>query len=345
LLHCLPLLLCAFGPPRIGDRWSLPSFEVAEPQLKAIKAQAMPPLLARAALLVDFASGKELWAKASHQRLAPASTTKMMTALLTLEDGKLDADGPVSALAASEPCTCMGVTAGERFTTRELLYGLLLPSGNDAAVALAQREGPSLQGFVDRMNTRAKELGLAETHFVNPHGLDDPAHLSSASDLTKLARYALQTQPLFDQYVMTKHMSLAANADHPLVDLDNLNQLLGSYPGADGVKTGTTAAAGQSVVGAATRENHRLLIVVLGSTDRYADARAMLDKGFAGYTWLRPDLYFPVAMPVLVRDTAEAVVPRWQASQVQAFLDPDGMQATFSVAGRDVLDVPLAPLS
>src|SRR5207249_3772099 len=145
-----------------------------------------------------------------------------------------------------QPGTRMGLQAGQRFTVRELLYGLLLPSGNDAAVALAQQGAPSMEAFVERMNARAKELGLAATHFVNPHGLDDPAHLSSAYDLAQMARFALRNEPVFDQYVTLAHYVIPAAPGHPEIALDNLNQLLGNYAGADGVKTGTTAAAGQS---------------------------------------------------------------------------------------------------
>ncbi len=339
------LLLCAFGPPRLGDRLGLPSFEVHAPQLRAIKRAAMPPLSAKSAILVDFASGQPLFGKATHQRLPPASTTKMMTALLTLEQGQLQGEVLVSALAAGQIGTRMGLDAGQRFTVRDLLYGLLLPSGNDAAIALAQYEAPTVQAFVDRMNAKVKELGLADTHFVNPHGLDDPAHLSSASDLAQLARYTLRSEPLFDQYVSTAHFAIAAGPGHPAFDLTNLNQLLGSYPGADGVKTGTTPAAGQVLVGSASRGGHRLLTVVMASDDRYADARAVLDNGFANEVWLRPDRFFPYALPVVVRATAEAVLPGWEASQVQAFLDPDQASGTFSLAGRELLKVPLEALA
>ena len=343
-IPCLAILLCGFGPPCLGDQLALPDFDVRSAELGAIAKAAMPALSAKSAVLVDFASGKVLFDKAAHQRLPPASTTKMMTALLTLEDGNLDADGPVSALAAGQEGTSMGLKAGERFTTRELLYGLLLPSGNDAAMALAQREAPSVQAFVDRMNAKAKELGMTDTHFVNPHGLDDPAHLSSAYDLALLARYALQSEPLFDQYVMTPHMALPANADHPAFQWDNLNQLLGSYPGADGVKTGTTPAAGQCLVATVTRGGHRLLMVVMGSQDRYADARAILDEGFGSYTWLRPDTAAPYPLPVVVRDTAEVILPQWEAAQVQEFVDLDAMNATFTVTGKQILQVPAEAL-
>ncbi len=345
LAQGLLLLLCAFGPPRLGDRASLPDFEVQKAQLHAVKQSRMPPLKAKAAVLIDFSSDRVLFDKAMHQKLPPASTTKMMTALLTIEQNQLDSVATVSALAAGQEGTRMDIAAGQQFTVRELLYGLLLPSGNDAAVALAQQDGPSVAGFVDRMNAKAKDIGLADTHFVNPHGLDDPNHLSSAYDLSQLARYALQTEPLFDQYVATQHDTIPATPTHPVFNLTNLNQLLGSYPGADGVKTGTTPAAGEVLVGAATRNGHRLLSVVMGSTDRYADSRAVLDNGFGNYQWLTTDKFFPYPLPVAVQHVPDTILPGWEAGQVQAFVDLDAMKATFSLAGRELLSAPLGPAS
>jgi serine-type D-Ala-D-Ala carboxypeptidase (penicillin-binding protein 5/6) len=343
-LPVLALLLCGFGPPRIGDRLGLPVFEVQAAELRSIRQAAMPAISAQSAVLMDFASGRVLYSKALHQRLPPASTTKMMTALLTLEQGQLQSDTAISALAGGQIGTRMGLAAGEHFAVRDLLFGLFLPSGNDAAVALAQHDGPSLQGFVDRMNARARDLGLADSHFMNPHGLDEAGHVSSAYDLAQLARFALRSQPLFDQYVSTQQHSIPAAPTHPAFDLANTNQLLGSYPGADGVKTGTTPAAGEVLVGSVTHEGHRLLMAVMASQDRYTDARKVLDNGFASFVWLRPDTFFPYALPVLVRDTADAIVPAWQVPQVRAFLDPDELEGTFSLAGHAMLTAPLEPL-
>ena len=338
----LALLLCAFGPPRVGAGLSAPTMEVQPAQLQAMRGLAVPPLSARSAILIDVDSGKVLFGKAIHLRLPPASTTKMMTALLTIEHGQLDTVVTVSPLAAGQIGTRMGLDAGEQLSERELLYGLLLPSGNDAAMALAQQQAPSVQAFVDMMNAKAKELGMVDTHFMNPHGLDDPAHLSSAADLATLARYALRSEPLFDEYVATMHHVVLAAATHPAFDLTNLDKLLGSYPGADGVKTGTTPAAGQVLVGSATRAGHRLLAVVMSSQDRYADARAVLDSGFAGTVWLRPDRFFPFPPPVALASLPQAPLPAWWAPQVRAFVDPDSGKATFSLGGTDVLTAPLA---
>lgn len=332
----LALLLCGFGAPRVGDRLQLPDFEVQRAQLQGIRQSVMLPVTAKAVLLLDFASNRVLYDKAAHQLLPPASTTKIMTALLTLEMGGLDDQVTVSPLAASQEGTSMNLQAGERLTVRELLYGLLLPSGNDAAVALAERNAGTVGAFVERMNARAKALGLTELHFVNPHGLDDPQHLMSAYDVAELARYTLTSQPLFAQFVRTAHMVLPAEPGHPALDLTNLNQLLGSYPGADGVKTGTTPAAGQNLVGSATQDGHRLMAVIYNSQDRYADARKVLDTGFSSYAWFRTDQYFPFEPPVIVRNADEVLLPLWEESQIQAFIDADWSVAHFSLLGREI---------
>ncbi|HEU0168428.1 MAG TPA: D-alanyl-D-alanine carboxypeptidase family protein [Chloroflexota bacterium] len=346
----LPLLLaqlialCAFGGPRLANAAAAPDVSIAAPDLTALGSGSPGPILGKAAIVIDLISGRVLYEMNSDQRLPPASTAKIMTALLTLEQGDLDAVTTISQNAASEPCTCMQVQAGEQLTIRELLYGLLLPSGNDAAEALAEHEAGTEQAFVARMNARAAALGIEDTHFTDPHGLDDPANLMSVADMAKLARYALIHQPLFDQIVKTQSITLPATATHHEFDLTNLNQLLGSYPGADGVKTGTTEAAGQNLVGSATRGGRRLLAVVFGSTDRYTDAPLLLDHGFDDFVWLRPDLYFPFALPVLVRDTSDRPLPAWEDAQVQAWLDPDSMQATFTLEGHTILTAPLEPM-
>lgn len=300
----------------------------------------MPPLSAKAALLLDYSSNRVLYDKSAHQPVPPASTTKIMTALLTLEQGGLDDVVTVSALAASQPGTSMNLQAGQRLTVRELMYGLLLPSGNDAAVALAERDAGSVPAFVDRMNARAKALGLTELHFVNPHGLDDPQHLMSAYDVAELARYALMNQPLFAQIVRTQHMLLPATEGHPAFDLTNLNQLLGSYPGADGVKTGTTPAANENLVGSATQNGHRLMAVVYNSLDRYTDARKVLDNGFSSYFWFRTDQYLPAGNPLAIGSAGVVLLPTWERSQVQLFVDPDAAVAHFTLAEHEITTAP-----
>jgi D-alanyl-D-alanine carboxypeptidase (penicillin-binding protein 5/6) len=288
--------------------------------------QQVPPLTAPAALLADGDTEQALMALAPDQSRAMASTTKIMTALLTLEHGGLEQQVVVSPDALVGESS-MGLVAGEVLTVEDLLWGLLLNSGNDAAVALAEHVGGSEAAFVDMMNARAAELGLEHTHFANPHGLDAPEHYSSPADLWHLAQAALAF-PLFREMVAT--LSYTA-AGHPLW---NRNELLTLYPDADGVKTGTSDLAGECLVASVTRDGHRVIAVVLGSTDRYADATALLDKYFAAYRWAPAPqpagltAWIRVADGTPYRVTApeapDLFLSAWQWTQVraQALLQP-----------------------
>lgn len=175
----------------------------------------------------------------------------------------------------------MGLLPGEELSVRDLLYGLLMVSAGDAAYTLALASAGSQQAFVRLMNAEARHLGMRDTVFTDPEGYDDPGEHSTALDLAGLARYLLQHQPLAAAIVATHDHLIAASGRHPAFQLHNLNQLLGTYPGAFGVKTGTTPDAGQNLVAGAKRLGRRVVLVVLGSTDRYADAVAVLDYVFA----------------------------------------------------------------
>ena len=177
----------------------------------------------------------------------------------------------------------MGLTAGEQLTVRDLLYGLLLPSGNDAAVALAEHVAGNEEAFVVLMNATAADLGLENTHFTSPHGLGSPDETASAADLTALARRAL-ADPVFSEIVATTEASVSGR------ELKNTNQLLGSFAGADGVKTGTTDEAGECLVASATRDGHRELVVLLGSQDRYGEASALLNWANSAWQWRSVEL-------------------------------------------------------
>lgn len=248
-------------------------------------ASAAPPAItAQAAVVVDGTTGRVLYDLDAHQRRAPASTTKIMTALLAIEHGGLD-DVVVSDVDGSTMIgsSVMGLRPGVAITVRDLLYGLMLPSGNDAALLLAEHDDGSVSAFVEAMNRKAAELGLDDTRFANPHGLDAPGHYSSAYDLARLARAAM-ANPEFAQIVGTQWWHLAPPSDY---DLHNGNSLLETYPGADGVKIGWTEDAGWTLVASATRDGHRLYAVVLNSADRDADATALLDWAFASYRWIQ----------------------------------------------------------
>jgi D-alanyl-D-alanine carboxypeptidase len=178
----------------------------------------------------------------------------------------------------------MGVAAGERLTIRDLLYGLLLPSGNDAALTIAAHVGGTVPAFVAMMNREAAALGMTHSHFANPHGLDEAGHYSSAHDLAILARRALQL-PLFRQIVDTAAYAIPATATHRAHRLTNLNWFLTWYPGADGVKPGMTAAAGLCQVLSAHRHGHWLIGVLLNTPDLYTDARDLMNYGFHDFHW------------------------------------------------------------
>ena len=272
------LACTGFGPPVMTDG-RYPPLRLGPDEIARLTAVTHPPeLTAKSALLVDQDSGQTLFALRPDDPLPPASTAKIMTALLVLQKGNLEDVVTVSAEAAETSGSRMGLAAGEMLTVRELLYGLLLPSGNDAAVALAEHVAGSEADFVALMNRTAASLGLEATHFTGPHGLDEGEQTSSAADLLTIARAALQ-YPVFAQIVATAAAEVSGMA------LTNTNEVLGSYPGADGIKTGTTDAGGECLVASTTRQGHRLLAIVLGSQDRYADVRAMLDFAANGWHW------------------------------------------------------------
>jgi D-alanyl-D-alanine carboxypeptidase len=247
-------------------------------------AVAPPPVTASEVAVVDDDSGLLLYGANPHAHEAPASTTKLATAIVTLEHAaNLDQSVRVTvdgfAMAAADGSSIMGLSPGQRVTLETLLDGLLLPSGNDAAEQLAITVGESRAGFVGWMNSLATdELGLHDTHFVNPSGLDAEGHYSSAYDLAQLARRAMR-EDVVREIVAKPEI----RADGFV--LSGHNPLIGAYPGADGVKTGTTDNAGKVLVGSATRNGHRLYAVVMHSDDIQADTTALLDWAWQEFTW------------------------------------------------------------
>lgn len=221
-----------------------------------------------------------LYGKSQHLRLPPASLTKIATALVAADRGDLseivDIDVNSGLLAVSNDSTVMGLEPGQRLSMRDLLYGLLLPSGSDAAVQIAEHIGSTVAGFVDMMNAKALALGLTDTHFSNPHGLDEDGLYSSAYDMALLGR-ALLASPELAAIVRAK----SYQPDWDGAALWNGNELLDRYPGAIGIKTGYTEQASQTMVAAAERGGRRLIVTVLGSTNRFADVTALFDWAFA----------------------------------------------------------------
>lgn len=324
LLLCLAVaaLLCVgFGPPVLTEDAGS-GLRLAPWQIAALVAWGNPPdLSAEAALLADETTGQVLLEKNARQRRAVASTTKIMTALVVLERARLDEQVVVSPAAAYTGGNMVGLAPGERLSVWSLLHGLLLNSGNDAATALAEHVAGSVSAFAELMNAKVQVLGMADTHFVNPHGLDAEGHYSTAYDLWLLTREAMRN-PVFRE-IVTKSTWTEGTRTYV-----NLNQLLLRYPGADGVKTGTSDAAGECLVASATRRGHRLVAVVLHSQDRYADAAALLDYGFAAYDWLLPRLqgealnrlpFQGQTCRLTMPEAPELLVLRWEAPLLHPF--------------------------
>ena len=232
---------------------------------------------AEKAILLDALSGRVLYEKNADQKSLIASTTKIMTALIVCEQCNVLDRMRIPKEAVGIEGSSMYLQEGEILTIQELLYGLMLASGNDAAVALAIYCGGTVEGFAELMNDKARVLGLRNTHFENPNGLDSPGHYSTARDLAVLAAYAMEN-PIFHKTVSTKNVTIGNRS------LRNHNKLLWQVTGTDGVKTGFTRSAGRILVSSATRNGRRLICVTLNAPDDWADHSVLLEEGFSGYT-------------------------------------------------------------
>lgn len=239
-----------------------------------------PPVInALAAVVVEESTGRVLYSKNALEKRSIASTTKIMTALVAMENANMEDEVTVSRRAASIGGSTAGLREGEKYKLEELLYLLLMISGNDAAIAIAEHVGGSVENFAVMMNARAKSLGAVNSNFVTPHGLDRENQYSTAYDVALITIEALK-HPLFRKIVSTTSSYIPGH------NLYNTNELLGSYPGADGVKTGYTGKAGRCLVASAKKNGMRLISVVLGSPTRSARAEAsrkLLDYCFDNY--------------------------------------------------------------
>jgi D-alanyl-D-alanine carboxypeptidase len=238
-----------------------------------------PRPAARAAILVDADTGRVLWGHRPHRRLPVASTTKIMTALLALRQLGLEAAVTVPPAATRVPLVKEGLRPRERVKAWKLFYGLLLFSGNDDAATLGIATAGTRDGFVARMNAEAHVLGLRDSHFSTPSGVIDEGNYSSAWDLAALTRVALR-DPRFRAIVRKRIVHVPWSAPTFEKVYVNKNPLIGTYPGADGVKTGWTTLAGHCLVASATRDGRTLVVVVLHDANAPADARRLLNLGF-----------------------------------------------------------------
>lgn len=252
-----------------------------------------PQLDAEGVILLDQRDGSIVFARNPDKPLPMASTTKIMTAVLALDDLALDETVSVSARAASMGGSELWLEGGEVLSVQDLLYGLLVKSANDAAVALAETVAGDVEGFVDLMNRKAEELGLENTHFTNPHGLDmgrydSDQHYSSARDLAELSRHAMQDAE-FRRLVSTVEVTIPWPGREYSRLLNNRNSLMGEVPFITGVKTGYTQKAGYCLVGAGARDGAALISVLLGGASKEevnSDSLELLDWGFSHYSEL-----------------------------------------------------------
>ncbi|MBE7001410.1 MAG: D-alanyl-D-alanine carboxypeptidase [Ruminococcaceae bacterium] len=232
---------------------------------------------ASSAVLLDAQTGRVLYEKQPDKQSLIASTTKIMTALVVCEQCNVLDRVRIPAEAVGIEGSSMYLKAGEVLTVQDLLYGLMLHSGNDAAVALAIYCGGTVEGFAELMNDKAHRLGLTNTHFVNPNGLDSPGHYSTAKDMAMLAAYAMEN-PIFYKTVSAKTVTAGGRT------LRNHNKLLWTLDGADGVKTGYTKKAGRILVSSCTRQGRRLIAVTMNDGNDWQDHQRLMETGFSGFS-------------------------------------------------------------
>ena len=250
---------------------------VAAAILAAALAFPCAAISAKSAILLDAQTGRAIYEKNADRQSLIASTTKIMTALVVCEQTNVLDRVRIPKEAVGVEGSSMYLKAGEVLTVQDLLYGLMLHSGNDAAVALAIYCGGTVEGFAELMNDKAHRLGMNDTHFVNPNGLDAPGHYSTARDMAVLAAYAMNN-PIFAKTVSTKTINIGSRT------LRNHNKLLWLLEGADGVKTGFTKAAGRILVSSCTRQGRRLIAVTMNDGNDWVDHQNLMETGFSQYS-------------------------------------------------------------
>lgn len=270
---------------------ALPLAAAGEPAYETLSTSA------KACIVLEADSGRVLGGQEIHKRLPMASTTKMMTALLALEQPELEELFTVDPRAVGTEGSSMGLREGDQVNLLSLCYGMLLPSGNDAANATAYRLGDSLEGFAQLMNQRAEELGLGDTHYQNPSGLDAQGHYSSAYDLAKLCAVALE-EPTFREICGLTRAQVSFGNPPKAHWLENYNKLLTRYPGCIGVKTGFTEAAYRCLVSAAERDGVTLICVTLNCPDDWDTHAALYDHFFAQLEPVDLSALVPESLPL-----------------------------------------------
>ncbi len=247
---------------------------------------AVPAITAKAYLVQDAKTGQVLLEKNADIKLLPASTTKIATALVALEDYSLD-----DTITIDRASTAIGHTVnlqvGEQLTVHDVLKALLISSGNDAAVALALHHPLGYQGYIDRMNQLVQQLNLNNTNFANVSGVESPNHYTTARDLSVITAYALKN-PVFKDIVATQKTIITSVDGRFHHTLTNLNQLIGTVEGVQGVKTGWTPNAKECLVTYTNRDNNQIIVTVLGSNDRFGESKTLIEWTYANYIWAPP---------------------------------------------------------
>ncbi|KHO62186.1 D-Ala-D-Ala carboxypeptidase [Thermoanaerobacter sp. YS13] len=294
-----------------------------------------PEIVGPTAVLMDFTTGQVLYDKNMHKRMYPASTTKILTAIIAIERGNLNDIVTASDNVTKIDGNSIYLSPGEKLTLEQLLYAIMLESANDAAIAIAEYIGGSVENFAKIMNEKAKEIGAHDSHFVNPNGLPDENHYSTPYDMALIARYAMQN-PEFRKIVTTIHYQIPpTNKFEKVRDLWLSNRLIKPssfhYEGADGVKTGYTVAAGQVLVASATRDGHRLISVIMGDqgTNIWTDTIKLLDYGFQNFTLVKKTekgevvTYIDLGkshfkLPLIAKEDFYYEVPKGQENSIEA---------------------------
>lgn len=258
------------------------------PYPKKVFFEVAPYLSAESVVAIDLESGVPLFELNPDERLRPASITKLMTALVAADYYRLDQVLTAKRLAPVAYESDMGLAVGDQVSVRGLLYGLLVPSGGDAAYTLADNYPGGIENFLYSMNKKAESLHMENTHFENPSGFDGPKQYTSARDLSYLAAAALKND-LINKIVATYGVTITDATGRKTYELRNVNQFLGYLYGADGVKTGFTDEAGQCLISSVTRNGHRVVVVLLKSQDRFGDSGRLIEWIFRNFQWIDPE--------------------------------------------------------
>ncbi len=305
-------------------------------RLNISKAEASPQTSAQTACLIDVETGQVLYGKNIHQQRPPASLTKVLTSIIAIEEGDLKEMVKVSRKAAYQEGSSIYLQEGEHITLEELLYGVMLASGNDASVAIAEHISGSVEEFADLMNKKALEMGAQNSNFRNPNGLPDPEHYSTAYDQAIIMRYALKNK-VFARITATKTKTISWEGQNWGRGLRNHNKLLWLYPDTTGGKTGYTRAAGRCLVASAKRDGREVVAVVLNCPDDWLDVQNLLDYGLDNFKEVKivekGDIIYQVeweksregSLGLLVETPVEVVIPKGGKLKVkkEVYLKPE----------------------